>query len=118
MTDTTTEIPSNPVPSARYRLAWRGIEPRESALSGQHLAALAILTGRDDFTALEIHPAQGHQRLMMMLTAVVAVRAAAGADPATDTPEDIEDYVARAVAEVSSASIDEILGAISYDDIT
>ena len=105
MTDTATTAP--------WTLTWRGIVFHEDQLAGRHLAVLAIITGRDDFTALEMSPANGHQRLMMMLATVVASTRVEEAG--VEEEDALATIVAESINEVSTASVDEILGALSFD---
>ena len=105
---TTTEAPTAP-----WRITWRGQSWAESDLTGQHLAVLALITGRDDYDMLEISPVNGHQRLMMLIAACVTVDRTMGADP--ESPDEIATTVAESVDEVSKASVDEILGALTFD---
>lgn len=95
-------------PSSAWALFWRGRAYNESDLTGQHLAFLALLTGSDDYEALDINPLAGHQRLMQMLTAFVCVERTAG----IDDPAMAGDEMAAAIQEVAKASVDEILGAL------
>lgn len=101
-----------PEPGA-WSIQWRGIVYGEADVTGQHLAVLALIAGTDDFESLDIDPRHGHQRLMMMIAAIVAVDAveALGPDAGED---DIAGQVARSVAEVSEASVEEILGALRF----
>ena len=101
-------------PPAPWRITWRGDTWNESDLTGQHLAVLALIAGRDDFDMLEMTPTNGHQRLMMMITACVVVSHSAGADP--KDADEVAAMVAESVDEVSKASVDEILGALTFDD--
>ena len=104
---TTTEAPPTP-----WTITWRGDSWSESDLSGKHLSALALIAGRDDFDMLEMSPTNGHQRLMMMIAACVAVEAAESVSP--EDVDEIAKVVAESVDEVSKASVDEILGALTY----
>lgn len=99
-----------PRPGA-WSLHWRGRVFRESDLTGQHLATLALLTGSDDFGALDLDPRHGHQRLMQMLMAFITVESAG--DVADG--DELADIIAAKINEVSRASVDELLGAIRYD---
>lgn len=107
-----TTVVDLPRPGA-WSLYWRGRTFHESMLTGQHLATLALLTGSDDFADLNVDPRQGHQRLMQMLAVVVCIDAvkASGVDDA----DQVALMMADAISEVSSASVDEILGALRYD---
>lgn len=99
-----------PRPGA-WSLHWRGRVFRESDMTGQHLATLALISGTDDFESLDIDPTNGHQRLMSVLTAFVVVDRVGGVDDV----DAVTDIVSQAIAEVSAASVDEILGAIDFD---
>lgn len=101
-----------PRPGA-WSIQWRGNTYGEADVTGQHLAVLALIAGTDDFESLDIDPRHGHQRLMMMIAAVAAVASveALGADADEGA---VADQVAKAVAEVSAASVDEILGALRF----
>lgn len=96
------------VAAAGWALFWRGRAFSESDLTGQHLAFLALLTGSDEYEALDINPLAGHQRLMQMLTAFVCVERTAG----LDDPAKAGDEMAAAIKEIAEASADEILGAL------
>ena len=106
---TATELPR----PGEWSIQWRGNTYGEADVTGQHLAVLALIAGTDDFESLDIDPRHGHQRLMMMIASVVAVASveSLGADADED---DIAGQVAHAVAEVSAASVDEILGALRF----
>lgn len=108
MTDTLTEL-------APWVLTWRGFQFREAQLKGKHLAIISLITGRDDFEQIEIRPDQGHQRLMMMIATIVASERAESAE--TADPDELATIVATAIDEVSSAGVDEILGALTFDNI-
>jgi hypothetical protein len=94
-----------------WSLHWRGRVFRESDMTGQHLATLALISGRDDFELLDIDPRHGHQRLMSVLTAFVVVEAS----QSVADEDELAAVVASKVAEVAKASVDEILGAIQFD---
>ena len=87
---------------------------READITGKHLSVLALIAGRDDFDMLEMSPTNGHQRLMMMITACVAVDAAEAVSSG-DTDE-IAEVVAESVDEVSKASAEKIIGALMFDN--
>lgn len=99
-----------PRPGA-WSLHWRGRTFHESQVTGQHLATLALLTGSDDFEALDIDPRHGHQRLMQMLMAFLTVEAAG--DVADG--DELAGVIATTIDEVARASVDELLGALVYD---
>lgn len=95
-------------PQSGWAIFWRGRVFSEADLTGQHLATLALLTGTDDYEALDIDPRNGHQRLMQMIAAFLCVDDTSGlSDPAT-----AGDAISKAISEVSKASADEILGAL------
>ena len=106
MTDTTI--------TPTWRITWRGNTWTESDLLGRHLAVLAMINGRDDFTSIEIDPTQGHQRLMQMITAFVAVEAAESLGDDQDA-DAVAMTVAVALKEIADATVDEILGALTYE---
>lgn len=113
-----TDLMAPPDPTTRkhpgWTLTWRGRRFHDSDLTGRHLSTLAILTGTDQFDTLDISPVTGHQRLMFMIAAFLAVDAADMVDTSADDAEDqAAQIVARAVGEVSHASADEILGALT-----
>jgi len=91
-----------------WSLHWRGKVFTESMLTGQHLSVLALLTGTDSFESLDINPGSGHQRLMQLLAAFVAVDTGA-------TASGNDAVLALAIAEISTASAEEIIGALRYD---
>ena len=66
-----------------------------------------------DLLPVDISPANGHQRLMMMISACVAVEAAESIS--SEDADEIAKVVAESVDEVSRASADEILGALTFD---
>lgn len=105
-----TTVVDLPRPGA-WSLHWRGRTFRESQLTGQHLATLALLTGSDDFAALDVDPRHGHQRLMQMLMAFRTVEESAG----VEDEDALAAVVAATISEVSTASVDEILGSLRYD---
>ena len=84
---TATELPR----PGEWSIQWRGNTYGEADVTGQHLAVLALIAGSDDFESLDIDPRHGD------------------ADE-----DDIAGQVAHAVAEVSAASVDEILGALRF----
>lgn len=106
MTDTAVE-------ARPWRITWRGSSWGESDLKGKHLAVLALMTGRDDWDALEIDPRNGHQRLMMMISALVTVDRTEGTD--IEDPEVIATQLAESMSEVSEAPAEEILAALTQD---
>lgn len=97
-----------------WRITWQGKSWTDADLTGQHLAALALISGDDRFETLQVsedeiraYPALGHQRLMNLLGALVVVDTA-------DTFGDDRDELAAALAEISEAKADEILGCVSF----
>jgi hypothetical protein len=94
-----------------WLIRWRGSEWRDTDVTGQHLATLALLAGDDSFESLDVDPRHGHQRLMGMLTALVCVERA----------QDLEDVdqvaatLSAALDEVAKASADEILSALTFE---
>ena len=100
-------------PKPAWRITWRGDTWAESDMIGQHLSVLALVTGRDDYDMLEISPVNGHQRLMMLITAFVTVKRSDDMDP--EDTDAVATVVAESVDEVAKATVDEILGALSYD---
>jgi hypothetical protein len=96
-----------------WSITWRGTVYRDTDVTGQHLATLALISGTDDYASLDIDPRHGHQRLMMMLTAFVAVAATAGID--TADPDRIAAEIASAINGVSTATADDILGSLSFN---
>lgn len=95
-----------------WSIEWRGRTFHESELTGQHLATLALLTGSDDFAALDVDPRHGHQRLMSVLMAFLTVAAAREVGP--EDGDVLAGVIAQAIDEVSSASVDELLGALTF----
>jgi hypothetical protein len=106
---TATELPT----PGEWSIHWRGKTYGEAGITGQHLAVLALIAGTDDFESLDIDPRHGHQRLMMMIAAVATVEAVTslGADVEEGA---VEAQVAQAVADVSAAPVEEILGALRF----
>lgn len=102
------QLPAPPSTADGWSIVWRGRVWRESELTGQHLATLALLTGSDDYETLDIDPRHGHQRLMQMIAAFVCVDETAGLADAGDAAE----AITLAIQQVSKASADEILGAL------
>lgn len=89
-----------------WRITWRGRVWHESDITGEHLALIALITGEDDWRALdlaEIDPKRGPYRLMLMITALVAV-----ADRADD-----ERKLARIIRDVREATVAELLDALT-----
>jgi len=74
---------------------------------------LSLISGTDDFNSLDVDPRHGHQRLMMVLTAFVVVDRVRVAG--TNDADAVAAIVAESIADVSAASVDEILGAIQFD---
>lgn len=99
------------VDTRSWSLHWRGRVFRESELTGRHLSVLALIAGRDDFDMLEMNPMLGHQRLMMVLAAFLAVEATEGIE---DT-EEAADAVAAVLKRVADSPAEEIIGALHYD---
>ena len=105
MTDTI----APPEPELRpWRITWRGRTWTESDLKGRHLSIMFLLTGRDDFDQVELDPRLGHQRLMLVISALLV-------GDVEDTG-DVERLVAESRSEVANASVEEIYGALSYID--
>jgi len=96
-----------------WSITWRGSTLHESELTGQHLAVLSLITGSDSYEDLDIDPRDGHQRLMMMLSAVAAVAATEGLDENADA-DAVAHIVAEAMMSVTKASVDEILGSLNF----
>jgi len=95
-----------------WSISWRGLHFSEEDLTGQHLSVLSLIVGSDDFSALDIDPRNGHQRLMMMIAAFVVVRAAASANDGS--AEAMGGIVAGVMEDVASAPVEEILGSITF----
>jgi len=93
-----------------WKITWRGKTWAESDLTGRHLSVLSLITGRDDFDALEMSPTQGHQRLMMMIAACMVVDAGAVGDT-----DEAAALMAESMDEVANAPVEEILGALTFD---
>ena len=108
ITEEPTETTARP-----WTITWKDRVWTESDVTGKHLAVLSLIAGRDDFDLLEMSPANGHQRLMMMISACVAVEAAESIS--SEDADEIAKVVAESVDEVSRASADEILGALTFD---
>jgi hypothetical protein len=94
-----------------WRITWRGKSWTDADVTGQHLATLALLSGTDDFAQLDIDPRHGHQRLMSMLMALVAVDRADGLEDV----DAVTDLLAVALSEVAGAPADEILAALTFE---
>lgn len=97
-----------------WSLKWQGKSYSDADLTGQHLAALALISGDDRFEQLLVsedeirnYPALGYMRLMMLLGAFVTV------DVANEYDGD-EAEVAAALEEIQKASADDILGAVTF----
>lgn len=122
--DTATRV-EHPAP-AEWRIEWRGRTWHETDQQGRHLAIIALLTSRDDFTDLDIGgvvsdeeplsgaflavaddaaPWKGHQRLMYCIAAFLAVEY---------EQDGSGEGVTRAIAEVAEASAREILSALRF----
>lgn len=97
-------------PAPEWRIVWRGRTFCEVDLTGQHLSTLALLTGTDSYDSLDLDPRHGHQRLMQMICAFVAVESAETAEP-----DEVPGRMATAIEQVSKASADEILAALRFD---
>lgn len=93
-------------------LAWRGKKFAESDLTGQHLSVISLISGSDDFASLDVDPRHGHQRLMMVLAAFIAVDATASLGDVDEAT--VAGLVAEAVESVSAASAEEILGSLTF----
>lgn len=125
MTMTQPDTPTAPL--AEWRIEWRGRVWHETDQLGRHLAIIALLTSRDDFTDLDVagvvedeaplsgaflaiasdaSPWKGHQRLMYAIAAFLAVEY---------EMDGSGEGVTRAIAEVADASAGEILGALRFD---
>lgn len=98
-----------------WRITWQGKSWTDADLTGQHLAALALISGDDRFESLQVsedeiraYPALGHQRLMNMLGALVAVDIAEAFNGDADE-------LAAALAEISEAKADVILGCVEFN---
>jgi len=96
-----------------WSITWRGLEFDESQLTGQHLSVLSLIAGSDDFTTLDVDPRHGHQRLMMMISAVAVVDACMAVSGGVDA-DDIGNLVAETVAAVAAAPAEEILGSLRF----
>ena len=107
-TESDTEIPDT-MPA--WSLHWRGQVFHESELTGAHLSIMYLITGRDDFTALDMNPTLGHQRIMIMLSTFLAGQAA----NTFSDPDAVAESIAKAQAEVSAAPAEEILGSVRYE---
>lgn len=107
-TESEVEIPDTLPP---WSLHWRGQVFHESDLTGRHLSVLSLMTGRDDFDALDMNPTLGHQRVMMMISAFLAVQAGFQAGD----PDAAADVIATVMAEVADAPAEEILGSIRFE---
>lgn len=124
---TMTAPSATPAPLAEWRIEWRGRIWHETDQRGRHLAIIALLTSRDDFTDLDVagvvddeaplsgaflsvasdaSPWKGHQRLMYAIAAFLAVEYEQDGTGAG---------VTQAIAEVADASAVEILGALRFD---
>lgn len=95
-----------------WAIFWRGHTFTDRDVSGQHLATLSLISGSDDYVNLDIDPRHGHQRLMMMISAFVAVQATVGMDAAD--ADKVAAVIGQAVQEVASASADEILSSLKF----
>lgn len=95
-----------------WSISWRGLHFGEEDLTGQHLSVLSLIVGTDNFVELDIDPRKGHQRLMSMIAAVIAVRAVEEAGDASEA--DVAALVARCIETVAAAPAEEILGSITF----
>lgn len=102
-----TSAPVDHAEPLRWRLKWRGLTFREEDLTGEHLAVLASLNQRDEWSDLDVagaySPTLGPVRLMSMLTAFLVVRSGASTTEA----------IAGIVSMVAKASADELLSTLS-----
>jgi hypothetical protein len=96
-----------------WTIVWRGLTCGEADIVGQHLSVLSLISGTDDFAALDIDPRGGHQRLMMMIATIVAVNEVGSLEDVTDD-EAVAGVVATAIASVSAAPAEEILGSLRF----
>lgn len=101
--------PSTAANHPGWSIVWRGKTWHESDLRGQHLSVMALLQGRDDFDMLDMHPGAGFYRLMSMITVFAAVDASDDA-----APDEVDQKMALAIAEVADASAEKILGAFRF----
>jgi hypothetical protein len=97
-----------------WSLTWQAKTYSDADLTGQHLAALALISGDDRFEQLavtpdeiKVYPAQGYMRLMNLLGAFVTV------DTANEYDGD-EAEVAAALDEIRQASAEDILSAVMF----
>lgn len=98
-----------------WRITWQGKTWTDEDLTGRHLATLALITGDDRFEDLRVdedeiraYPLLGHQRLMCLLSALVAVDTA-------ETFDGDESEVAAALEEIAKAKADDILGCVEFN---
>jgi len=112
MTDTVAET-TEAVAPGEWVITWRGRVWHESDLTGKHLSVLSLIAGRDDFDTLEMDPRLGHQRLMMLIAALRCVEEAKATD--AEDPDDVAALMAQCIEEVSEASVEEILGALTVE---
>lgn len=109
---TASATPPPPVETdSGWTIRWGGSTWTEADFTGQHLSVLALITGNDDFASLDLDPRHGHQRLMLVITAFLAVQNTRDVTDATDAAE----QVAKAMREVADAPVEEILGALIPD---
>lgn len=100
-----------------WTIRWRGCLWTDADLTGQHLATLALISGDDRFDDLSIteaevraYPSLGYMRLMNLLCALMAVEACDG----IDDPDEAQQAIVEALAEIQAASAEEIIGAVSF----
>jgi hypothetical protein len=98
-------------PLPPWTIEWRGQVFHESDLTGRHLSVLAMIVGNDNFSMLDMDPSLGHQRLMFVITAFLAVSRVSG----ISDPDEAAGVMAQAVAEVADAPVEEILSSIRYE---
>lgn len=105
--ETETEAPDT-LPA--WSLHWRGKVFSESELTGKHLSVLAMIAGNDTFDLLDMNPTLGHQRIMMMLSAFIAVE-----ETRDCGPDEVPDKLVAVLATVADAPAEEILGSIRFE---
>ena len=100
-----------------WTIRWAGHEWTPNDLTGQHLAALAIISGDDSFGSLELtpdtmigYPAQGYMRLMFMLSALAGVTACEGLEG-----DEAAGMMGRVLASIQAATAEDILASITFD---
>lgn len=113
MTTTDMPPPTGPpvtalAPPKSWRIEWRGRSFRESDLTGEHLAVLAVLNGQDDWSQLDmaqVSPTLGPVRLMLMIAAFLVV------DAQTDDPG----RIAETIDLVRKTPAEALLAALHFD---